>query len=233
MDARNVKHVVATLGAMFLSAAPAGYAAMFKWTDAEGTVTYSNQPPADSAKVRHVAQLDIATGGTESQGANATHSLPEPSLSRPDTWLKGTSPPPPRVERNPTLESNPSAKVEVEPSLRDTDVANHEAQSAPRAPLRGAREAARDPCLRSSDPKCYERNKERYHPYLGYTPGVMSGSTPAVGSTGTNGAGGAVGGHVANPSANAAPRRVETPLIFLDQPAQKKRSSRWPFGQSR
>jgi hypothetical protein len=224
MEARNVKHVVVAVGAIFLCAAPAGYAAMFKWTDANGTVTYSDQPPADRAKVHRVAQLDI--GNAESNAATAPHSPQEPSLSRPDTWLKGASPPAPPVERK--IELVPSAKADTEPLSPDADIPNREGESASRAP-RGAREAARDPCLRSSDPKCYERNKARYHPYLGYAPEGAS----AIGATGSTVAGGAVGAHVPTPSANAAPRKVETPLIFMDQPQEKKRSSRWPFGTSR
>ena len=229
MEARNVKPVVAAVAAMFLCAAPAAYAAMFKWTDAAGTVTYSDQPPPDRAQVRHVAQLDSGAGGSESNAGALVRVADDPSLSRPDTWLKGATPPPP-AERIPKVEPAPPAtKVEADPFSREVDLANREADSA-RAPLRGAREAARDPCLRSSDPKCYERNKGRYHPYLGYAPEAG----PAVGTTTAAVAGGTVGGHVTTAPASASPRKVETPLIFLDQPhPEKKRSSRWPFGSAR
>ncbi len=229
MEARNVKHMIAVLGALLLSAPPAGYAAMFKWTDADGTVTYSDQPPADRAKVRHVAQLDIPTGGAESNAAAAPRPLQEPSLSRPDTWLKGANPPPPPAERVPRIEPVPSARGEPEIPSRDTDLANREPDNASPAPVRGAREATRDPCLRSSDPKCYERNKGRYHPYLGYAPD----GAPAIGATGATIAGGTVGAQVPAPSASATAGKVETPLIFLDLPQQKKPRSRWPFGRDR
>jgi len=234
MEARNVKQVLAAVAAMFLYAAPAAYAAMFKWTDAAGTVTYSDQPPSAGEQVHRVAQLDSAPGTAQSNARHAKRSADEPSLSRPETWLKGTTPPPSAAERSFQVEPTPAAKAEVETSSHEADLANREAESAPRAPLRGAREAARDPCLRSSDPKCYERNKARYHPYLGYAPEAA----PSVGAMSAAAAGGTVGGHVAppqtSPPPSALPRKVETPLIFLDQPQrEKKRSSRWPFGSAR
>jgi len=228
MEARNVKQLSAAVAAMLLCAASAAYGAMFKWTDAAGNVTYSDQPPPDGQQVRHVAQLDSAAGAPATGARNAMRSADEPSLSRPETWLKGANPP--RPERSVQVEPTPAAKVELEPSSREPDLANREAEGMPRGPLRGAREAARDPCLRSSDPKCYERNKALYHPYLGYAPEAA----PAIGTVSAAAAGGTVGAHVSTPPVSATPRKVETPLIFLDQPQQpKKRSSRWPFGSSR
>ena len=232
MDAHSVKHVVASAFTLFLCAAPAGYAAVFKWTDTEGSVTYSTQPPPDPGKVRNLAQLDIDTRGRQPHVASRAPTqervptMQEPSLSRPDTWLKGTNPPPAPVERSTKTEPLPSVTPEPDRSPRDADIANREAEAVPRAPMRGVREAARDPCLRSSDPKCYERNKDRYHPYLGYAPGI-TGSAPAVGGLSGATAVGSVGGHVGAAPVSATPRKVETPLIFLDPPPEQQKKRRW------
>jgi hypothetical protein len=74
--------------------------------------------------------------------------------------------------------------------------AQREADSAQRAPRGVQAEAVRDPCLTSSDPKCYERNKDRYHPYLGYSPTPVQPATPAIGTSSPAGAGGSVGGAI-------------------------------------
>ena len=52
-------------------------------------------------------------------------------------------------------------------------------------------DAVQDPCLRSSDPQCHEKNRDKYHPYLGYAPGA--GRAAPVGATSAAPAGGVVG----------------------------------------
>lgn len=74
------------------------------------------------------------------------------------------------------------AAAEVEPPLRVIPRSTHT-------------DAVQDPCLVSPDPRCHERHKERYHPYLGYSPGGPVAQ--AVGASSSAAAGGAVGGAVA------------------------------------
>jgi hypothetical protein len=212
MQARTVKHRIATLFAALLCAAPAGAFAQLN-----GSGQYA-------------------------------HGLQEPSLTRPETWLKGGNAPDRAVDPAvnaerviapaPALaESGVAAKFESATPLNagtgaapkpetallpyDADITIRENDSEHLVP-RGAREAARDPCLRSSDPKCYERHKDDYHPYLGYRPGPTS--VPPVGSTTARGAGGVVGSAIMPASEAATPQKLEQqPLVFFDPPPKKQR----------
>lgn len=138
--------------AALLGAAPAAHAAMYRWVDDDGNITYSNQLPEDRSAAREVTTI---------------------------TPPKAATPEPPK-QAQPAAISEASAKP---------------ASAVPRVTA----EAVQDPCLRSSDPKCYERNKDRYHPYVGYMPGAQP---RGIGTTSSVGAGGAVGG-----SFPAAPSR--------------------------
>ena len=68
------------------------------------------------------------------------------------------------------------------PPLTEPPQASPRIAVSPNAP-----EAVRDPCLRSSDPKCIERNKAAYLPGRGYSPA-------AVGATSSTAAGGTLAG---------------------------------------
>jgi len=222
MEARTVKHHVAAFFAVALCAAPAGA----------------------------FAQLAASENGS----GQSAHSLQEPSLTRPETWLKSGNPPHgAAVKTDPTIATAPahaesSGAARIEPGTppndtgfapkpdtallpHDADNAMHENDDGERSVPRGAREAARDPCLRSSDPKCYERHKDHYHPYLGYMPGATQSATAAVGATSAVTAGGAVGGRIAPASAAVAPsaatpRTLDQPLVFFDPPPRKHRRGR-------
>lgn len=133
------------IAALFIGSAPAAHAVMYKWIDAEGSVTYSNTPPTDPGQVTELTKIeDMST---------------VPADKRPKE----------------------SGATDREKSSGGSVVAQPE--------------AVRDPCLRSSDPKCHERNKDRYHPYLGYAPGTTRPAA-AVGASSVSGAGGAVGGAI-------------------------------------
>jgi hypothetical protein len=64
-------------------------------------------------------------------------------------------------------------------------------------------EAVQDPCLRSSDPKCYEKNKNAYVPFRVYSPSAAeareSGVIAPVGATSSAAASGSVGGGATGP----------------------------------
>lgn len=139
---------------------------MYKWIDENGSVTYSNAPPADPHKARNV------------------------------TTIEDISPDPGRREQ--ALEAPPrSTGASAAPSsLGVTRAPEATAPAPPRTSVRRLRtEAVQDPCLRSPDPQCHARHRDKYDPYLGYAPSTLA--PPAVGSTGGAGAGGAVGGRIA------------------------------------
>lgn len=61
MKPRIVKPLRIALAAFaFVSAAAPVHAAMYKWIDEEGSVTYSNQPPPEPSKVRELTKIDAA-----------------------------------------------------------------------------------------------------------------------------------------------------------------------------
>jgi hypothetical protein len=80
------------------------------------------------------------------------------------------------------------------------------------AAMRARATAARDPCLLSPDPRCFEKNARNYDPYHGYTPAHSAASSTTVGApgapTGASGignAGGQVAGAVSVPVRAAEP----------------------------
>ena len=162
---RSITAVHAALFAALLFA-PASHAVMYKWTDETGSVTYSNAPPADPDKAREVMTLEVA------------------------------SPAPGRREKVPDAAGGIANDRAATPSpIGVTPAPAASSAAAPRASVRRRRaEAVRDPCLRSPDPQCHQRNQDKYDPYLGYAPSALAPS--AVGAAPTAGAGGAVGGRI-------------------------------------
>ncbi len=164
--------------AAMLCAPVAAHADMYKWTAEDGTVTYSNQLPTDRSTVKDFIKIeDIDTvpldmrpeapraTGSDKRGSEAAAAPPAPA---PPVAI--TSTPVPVVAK-------PAAPAP---------------ETAPRASARAMHtEAVQDPCLRSSDPQCHEKNRDNYHPYLGYAPGA--GRAAPVGATSAAPAGGAVG----------------------------------------
>jgi hypothetical protein len=222
-----------TLFALFTCVAATAQPAMYKWTDADGNTTFSNQPPADTSYVTDFTKIeDTPAARTEpalrtppASAASPAIVRPSPALTPPPTALPQPEPSLTRPSPSPAS-IDPSARPETASAPRDTDIVKRETESTPRVPShRVETEAVRDPCLRSSDPKCHERHKDRYHPYFGYAPSVMQpGGTAAVGATAGSSAGGTVSGRVttAPPATGAALRRgdsVPTPVTG---------SVRWP-----
>ena len=162
--------------------APASHAVMYKWTDETGSVTYSNAPPADPQKARDVTTIeDISPDlGKREQALEA---------ARRSAGAKAASSSPVGVSATPAAGLHPAHGF-------TTDDARHPVAAAPpRVSTRRLRaEAARDPCLRSPDPQCHQRNRDKYDPYLGYAPSTLAPS--AVGAASAAGAGGAVGGRI-------------------------------------
>lgn len=144
---------------------------MYKWVDETGSVTYSNAPPADPAKAREVTTLeDISSDLGEREKSS------EAARSNPGANADASSP----------------AAVTHTPEAVDSAAPPHVNARRLRA------EAVQDPCLRSPDPQCHQRNQDKYDPYLGYAPSTLA--PPAVGATTSAGARGAVGGYVGRPA---------------------------------
>ena len=153
---------------------------MYKWTDAQGSVTYSNTPPSEPAQVKELTRIEDTAAPKGS-----ARTLPPQT---PPGYIMG------KPERLPGEPAGPQRQPET--AAREPAPLQRDAESMPRATRGLQAEAVRDPCLRSSDPKCHERNKDRYHPYLGYSPTPVQPATPAIGATNPTGAGGSIGGAI-------------------------------------
>ena len=92
---------------------------------------------------------------------------------------------------------------------QETDASTPAKAASDVAPRRRARvnpnlpEAVQDPCLRSSDPKCYDKHKNDYVPFHGYSPSAAeareSGVFPPAGATSAPAAGGSGSGGSTGP----------------------------------
>jgi hypothetical protein len=159
--------------ASLFAVAPAVHSQIYRWTDAEGSTTYSNKPPSDAAAANDLAVLPDIPGTMTAPPEKRT-----PEAARPAGAAAAQQSPPARAAAPDVLDAfnraassadAPAPAPSATPSARISVPAN-------------APEAVRDPCLRSSDPKCYERNRAAYVPYLGYAPSAAAGGTLAGGS---------------------------------------------------
>lgn len=214
----------------------ASHAAMYKWTDEDGSVTYSNTPPVDRAKVKEFTKVDDlstvpadkrpkeAHGGNEKRGAeNATAKSDTPaaqaeassssSASAAPRPLILVNPDPSKADAKPAQPATRPESVRREAEVVRPDGAPRAATVAPTLQP----EAVQDPCLRSADPHCYQRNRDKYHPYLGYAPSATRApGAPVVGASVSPAAGGSVGAQVGSSPASdkrAAPSVAPAPAI--------------------
>ena len=175
--------------ALALSAAVV-HATMYRWVDENGSVNYSDQPPANPSVVRQLTVIDepritkyekrsVEIIENEKQRSGDAPSQAQDRATGTGTSYDTASLPP----YHPEFDNPPGMSSQL-----------------PRPGLRSLQpEAVRDPCLRSSDPRCPEKNRAAYVPYLGYAPSAakMRGSeSSAIGSTSAVGATGTVGGAV-------------------------------------
>jgi hypothetical protein len=175
------------------------HAEMYKWIGEDGTVTYSNTPPTERGKVKDVTKMDNINTVAADKRPKAVQA---PALDRAGALKPDTAFAPESVIRPDPVAGTPDTTTRREAGTTP----------APRVTLGGGiqTEAVQDPCLRSSDPQCHERNKDKYHPYLGYAP---SATRSAVGASSSAAGGGAVGGQVnIVPSAAAAEKRPTPPM---------------------
>lgn len=180
---------------------------MYKWMDENGTVTYSNTPPVDRTKVKEFTKVeDINTvptdkrakdaqAGNEKRNPDSVSAKPDAATAKAETSASAAAS---GSSRPLTLVGPDASTAKPEPTpRRDTDVARSDTPRAAATAPGLQPEAAQDPCLRSADPHCYQRNRDKYHPYLGYAPSNPRGTVvPAVGASSSPAATGAVGGRV-------------------------------------
>ncbi|HEX2826765.1 MAG TPA: DUF4124 domain-containing protein [Burkholderiales bacterium] len=175
----------AALAAALVASAPAGHAQMYRWLDANGSVTFSNQLPSN---MNTVTDLTVVLENLDGTVPNDKRSAAPPRAAD-DT-------------RRPTV-------ADVVDSF-DRGPANATPPRATVAP--GLTEATRDPCLISADPKCIEKNKAAYVPGRGYSPGsVAVGSTSSASAGGAVGGGGPPKLTAPKASAYALPPGSEAP----------------------
>lgn len=187
------------VAAVLSAATPAADAQMYRWIDEHGSVTYSNQPPGETAGIRELTLVDDGSSRMTPQEVR-TREILEAERSGGARALR-------EVIRSPG-----AATVSVPEA--GTRAPNPESPAPPRAAIARPRpEAVRDPCLRSSDPKCYERNREAYVPYLGYSPSTLKAAreaeAPGVGGT-SSAAGGTLAGGAAPASSRIVPPKSST-----------------------
>lgn len=183
--------------AVALSAAgvSAGHAQTYRWVDENGVVNFSQDlPPPDSA----VQELGVVEGTA--------------TLSRFEQRALEII----NEERRALAQERATAASEASQSI----IPGGHPDALPAsgsAAIRARATAARDPCLLSPDPRCYEKNAHNYDPYLGYAPGQATASADPsaarapVGAGGVTSAGGQVSGAVGVPARAGVSRSAQPP----------------------
>jgi hypothetical protein len=202
------------LVATMLLASTTAQSVMYRWVDQNGSITYSDQPPSNPAAVRRLTVIDGPASISRHEqrtleiiGAEREKSGGESSALRADpqqaTGAMSTR----------GFETDPREVWGREPEIPPRAFDYSEPGTTPRYGVRPMQpEAVQDPCLRSADPKCHERNRNAYVPYLGYAPSAARAarfpeSTSGAGATSGIGGGGAVGASVGPAPAPATPAR--------------------------
>jgi hypothetical protein len=189
--------VIALGTAGLFAAAPAAHSQIYRWIDAEGSPTYSNKPPSDAAAVHDLAVIPDIPGTMTAPPEKRTA-----EAARPAGAAAAQQSPPTRAAVPDVLDAfNRAATSADAPAAAPAPSATPSARISVPA---NAPEAVRDPCLRSSDPKCYERNRAAYVPYRGYAPS-------AAGTLGVGATSAAAGGTLAGGSPAPGPGKITPP----------------------
>ena len=174
MDKHRIFTKRVALLALFALAAPLAHADIYRWVEEDGNVTFSDTPPMDKTKVYELSKIPTPPRAPATPQAAARQG------EKLDPLFANTPAPSRDGASQPQIAVTPGEPFRAE---------------APRVSYRGIVGAAQDPCLRSANPRCYERNKESYHPRYGYMGGGATAAAPtAVGATGGSSGGGTVGG---------------------------------------
>lgn len=173
------------------------HAQTYRWVDENGVVNFSQELPAPDSAIQELSVVE----GTATLSAFEQRALEIINDER----------------RALAQQRAAAASGAAAQSMVETGVAAAMPASSSGAPaMRSRGTAARDPCLLSPDPRCFEKNARNYDPYHGYMPGhpaaasaTMAGASGApIGASGVGNAGGQVAGAVNVPVRNAAPGSV-------------------------
>ena len=181
--------------AVAVSAASLGsvHAQTYRWVDEHGVVNFSQELPAPDSGIQ---ELGVVEG-------TATLS---PFEQRALELIN--------EERRALAQQRAGAASEAgaQPMAQEGVPGAMPTPSSGAVAVRARANAARDPCLLSPDPRCFEKNARNYDPYHGYAPAHAAASATTVraagAATGATGAG-HTGGHVAG--AASVPVRAAPP----------------------
>jgi len=188
MRARTRNRIQTAIALALVTAAPAAQSAMYRWVDQNGAITYSDQPPTNQSTVRQLTVIDRPPRMTEHE----KRTLEIVGAEREKPGSDSTT-----LTREPGPSAGATGGFES-----PRELTGREARTPPRTPdgepLATSRfsnrpiqaEAVQDPCLRSADPRCHEKNRAAYVPYLGYSPSAARARSD-LGSGATSGASGA------------------------------------------
>jgi hypothetical protein len=199
-----MRSVLATaLTAAFCVASSVAESQMYRWTDEHGSVNYSDEPPSERSGIRDLTLIEGPRSRALAPEATARPNAELDKLGTPDAQPNTAIFPVPRSVSLPQLPA-PADSVADVPGSPPLSAAPHASGSPSTRP-----EAVRDPCLRSSDPKCHQRNRHAYVPGLGYSPSALKAAREAegmgLGATSATAAGTLVGGARARPARLTAP----------------------------
>jgi hypothetical protein len=201
----HLKSVRTAIAALLIVIAPAAQSVMYRWVDLNGAITYSDQPPSDPAQVRQLTVID-------SPAPMTPHEKRTLEIIEAERAINGGAPVPGDALGGGTYSREGDSAARDALRYDSDGLPRTPGDTSPQATARPSRpEAARDPCLRSSDPRCYEKNRNAYVPYLGYAPSAVRAlqqeAELATGAIGTAPASGSVGGTFSPPRTTNAPQR--------------------------
>ena len=202
MASARIHSLQAVAAAILLAVSAVSHAVVYKWVEEDGKVIYSNEPPPDRSKVQELTRIDdleLVPADRRESLATDRETRSRPSVvATPPAEAPQASEPVAIVPREPVtlVPREPVTLLPREPGAAPRETETPPPRVYPRSRHTGA---VQDPCLMSSDPRCHERNRGNYHPFLGYSPGGPA--IQAVGVTSTA-AGGTVGAQV--PAAQSA-----------------------------
>jgi hypothetical protein len=188
------------IGGATFAAAPAAHSQIYRWVDAEGSATYSNKPPTEPASAREVTVIPDIPGTISTPPEKRA-----PEAARPSGAAAVQHAPAPRAGTPDVLDAFNRAATSADAPPASSQSASPSPSTSPHIVVApGAPEAVRDPCLRSADPKCHERNRAAYVPYRGYSPS-------AAGAVGVGATSASAGGTLAGGSPPPAPGKITPP----------------------
>ena len=205
MTSARIHSLQALAAAILLAVSAASHAVVYKWVEEDGRVIYSNEPPPDRSKVRELTRIDdleIAPADRRDSLSTDREKRSIPSAVATPLPTAPSAEPVTLIPRQPVT-LLPREPVALSPSESGSAPRETETQPPRVYPRSRHTGAVQDPCLMSSNPRCHERNKGNYHPFLGYSP--AGSALQPVGLTSST-AGGSVGAQVPAPQSAVVPQ---------------------------